>query len=88
VEPAESPDGFVAGPEIKMISVAEEDFGVEIVEYVAGKNAFNGCLGSDRHEDRSFDVAMRSVEHAGTGAGFGTSCLDREAKHLAADGRR
>jgi hypothetical protein len=32
VEAAKSPDGFVAGPEIQMIGIAEEDFSVEIVE--------------------------------------------------------
>jgi len=64
-----------------MIGVAEEDFRVEVVEYVAREDAFDGRLGADRHEDRCFDVAMRGVENAGAGASFGAGSEEVETGH-------
>ena len=52
---------------------------------VAGKNAFDGRLRADRHEDRRFDVAMRGVQNARPRAGGGTDGLEFETKHRSHD---
>ena len=59
----------------------ENDFGVEIVDQIARKNAFDGRLSADGHENRSLDIAMRGVENARAGAGSGADGLKLESEH-------
>ena len=63
-----------------MIGGAEDDPGGELLEQVARREAFDGGLGADRHEDRRFDRAMRGVEQAGAGVGVRAGGLDLEAE--------
>ena len=68
---AEFADQLVAGPEEEVIGVGEDDFGAEVLGEIALREAFDGGLGADGHEDGSFDIAVGGVEDAGAGAGVG-----------------
>lgn len=78
VEAAEFSDQFVAGAEVQVIGVAEDDGGLEFVVEVALGEAFNGALGADGHEDGGGDVAVGGVEDTGPGFGFRTLCKEFE----------
>jgi hypothetical protein len=58
--------GLVAGPEIKMIGVAEDDLGAERLQNVL-RNRLHAACCADRHEDRSLDHLMRQDETARDG---------------------
>jgi hypothetical protein len=81
VESAELTDGFVAGAEEEVISIGEDDFGVEVVQQLNGEEALDGRLGADGHEDRGFDRAVGGVEDPGSGAGSGAGGLKVETEH-------
>jgi hypothetical protein len=49
-----------------MIGVAQDDFGVEIVDQLSGGEAFYSSLRPDGHEYGSFDCAMSGVQQTGT----------------------
>ncbi len=57
VQAAETADGLVAGAEIEVISVAEDDLRTERFERVLG-NSFDSACGADGHEDGSLDGAV------------------------------
>ena len=63
-------DQVVAGPQIEMIGVAQENLGAELLE-IAVRDAFHGALRADRHERRRLDVAVRGRHHAAAGAAVG-----------------
>ena len=64
-----------------MISVRQDDARVEIVYQVALRDAFDGGLRADRHEDRRLDGAVGGVHQARARASIGTDGLQLEA-HL------
>ena len=68
VQTAHAADGFVAGAEIEVVGVGEEDFDAEVVGEVALVESFDGGLGANGHEDRGLDDTVRGVEEAGAGA--------------------
>ncbi len=72
VQAAHAADGFVAGAEVEVIGVGEQDFDAEIGGEVALVEPFDGGLGADGHEDRGLDGSMRRVQQTGAGAGGGT----------------
>ena len=57
VEPAPAGDEIVAGPQIQVIGVAQQDLGADRFE-IAVRDAFHGALRPDRHERRRLDVAV------------------------------
>src|SRR5260370_23981572 len=61
--------------------MCHDDAGVEIAGQVALGDAFDGCLGANRHEHGCFDDAVRSVNQSGARACMGTLGLKLEA-HL------
>jgi Uma2 family endonuclease len=65
VESAKLADQFMAGAEKKMIGIAEDYAGLQFVPQVALVQAFHRRLRSDRHEDRSRNVAVLCVENPG-----------------------
>ena len=67
VKAAHAANGFVAGAEIEVISVAEDDFCAERFERVL-RDGFDGALRADGHKDRGFDGLMRQDETAATAA--------------------
>ena len=61
VQAAHAADGFVAGAEIEMVCVAENDFRAERFERVL-RDGFDGALRADGHEDGGFDGLVRQKE--------------------------
>ena len=63
VQPAAPRDQIVAGTQVEMVGVAEENLGAERFE-IAVRHALDGALRADRHERRRLDVAVRGRHHA------------------------
>ena len=63
VQAAASCDEIVAGPQIEVVGVAEQDLRAEPFE-IAMSEPFHRALGADRHERRRLDASMRSCHHA------------------------
>ena len=61
VQAAHAADGFVAGAQIEVIGVAENDFGAERFEHVL-RDGFDRALRADGHEDRRFHGLMGKDE--------------------------
>ena len=94
VEAAAPRDEVVAGPQIEMIGVAQENVGAELLE-IAVHDALDGALRADRHEGRRLNVAVRGRHHAAAGAAIrvgdakarrrvdmrGRTVYNREADH-------
>ena len=68
VQSAELANYFMAGPQKEMVGVAKDDAGAQIFPQVALIQAFYRRLRADRHEDRSRDVAVLSMQNPGAGA--------------------
>ena len=81
MEAAQPADGFVPRAQKEMISVAEDDLGVQIIDEVAREEAFDGGLRADGHEDRGLDDAVRGVKEARAGVGVRAGGLELEAEH-------
>src|SRR5206468_10730349 len=58
VQTAELADEFVAGSQIEMIGIREDNFGAELLERFLTQ-ALNGRGGADGQEERRFDRAVR-----------------------------
>jgi hypothetical protein len=71
-------DKFVAGAQIEMIGVAQDQRSIDVFEMLGRKRLDRG-LRADRREDRREQIAMRSGEEAG--AGTVVSGRDGEFKH-------
>src|SRR5438876_7688656 len=69
MQSAQLPDQLVAGPEVEMIGIAEDDPGIQLVGQIALGESLDGALCSDRHEYGRFDIAMRCMQHPRAGAG-------------------
>jgi hypothetical protein len=57
MQAAHAADGFVAGAQVEMVGVAEDDFCAEGLERVLG-DGFDGSLRADGHEDGGLDGLM------------------------------
>jgi hypothetical protein len=79
VQAAQLTDELMAGSQVEVISVAEDDGRFQIFPEVALGKPFDGCLGTDWHEDGRGDVAMLGVQNAGTRARHRTFCLKFES---------
>ena len=64
VEPAHRLDHFLAGPEVEVVRVAENDLGAGAA-HVGRAEAADDPMGADRHERRRLHLAMRQRERAG-----------------------
>ncbi len=69
MQAAELADEFMAGTQIEMIGVGEDDARAKRFERVLGEG-FYGSSGADRHEYRRFDCAMGRKEQAASRAGW------------------
>jgi hypothetical protein len=78
MQAAHATDGLVAGTQIEMVSVAEDDFDAEGFERVL-RDGFDGALRADGHEDGGFDGLMGQEETAATatGGGCGEELVER-----------
>jgi hypothetical protein len=72
MQAAHAANGLVAGTQIEMVGVAEDDFCAEGFERVLG-NGFDGSLRADGHEDGGFNGLMGQEETAAAAAGGGFS---------------
>ena len=63
-QPAQIEDGFVSGPEKKMVSVSENDSRVEAFEHLLG-DGLDCAGGPDRHEDGRLDLAVGGPDPSG-----------------------
>ena len=66
----------MARPQVKVVGIRENDFGVEIFFELPGHQAFDRRLGADGHEYGGFDDAVGGMEQAGAGTGLGTLGLE------------
>ena len=78
MQAAHATDGLVAGTQIEMVSVAEDDFDAEGFERVL-RDGFDGALRADGHEDGGFDGLMGQEETAATATrgGCGEELVER-----------
>ena len=60
VQPAHAPDGLVAGPQIEVVSVAEDDLYAQRFQHVL-RNGLDRSGGAHRHEDRRLHRAVRQM---------------------------
>jgi hypothetical protein len=70
MKPAHAADGLVAGAEIEMVGVAQDDFRAEGFERVL-RDGFDSALRADGHEYGGFDGLVRQKETAAATAGGG-----------------
>ena len=63
-------DQLVPGAQIEVVGVAEDDLCLCFDEIVLVEGLDSG-LGADRHKGRRFDLAVRGVQHAGSGTSLG-----------------
>ena len=68
VQAAHAADGLVAGAQVEVIGVAENDLGAERFQRVL-RDGFDRSLRADGHEDRGFDGLMRKTETSAASAG-------------------
>ena len=78
MEAAEGTDELVAGAQIEVVGVGEEDGDAKVVGEIALRESFDGGLGADGHEDGGFDGSVRRVEQSGAGASVGAFGLEFE----------
>ena len=78
MQAAHAADGFVAGAQIEVVGVAEDDFDAEGFERVLG-DGFNSALRADGHEDGGFDglVGQEKAAAATAGGGCGEDLKER-----------
>ena len=65
VQPAKLTNQFMAGTQIEMIGVAEQDLTTEFVQ-ITRQHRLDGSLRPHRHKARRFDRAMRGHQPAKT----------------------
>jgi hypothetical protein len=70
VQTAHPTNGFVAGAEIEVIGVAENDFGAKGLQDVLG-DGFDGAGCADGHEDGGLNGLVGKDELRAAAAGFG-----------------
>jgi hypothetical protein len=62
VQSAHLSNQFVARPKEEVIRVAQDDSGVELARQISLHHAFDGRLGSHRHEHRGFYDAVGGMD--------------------------
>jgi hypothetical protein len=67
MQAAHAANRLMPGPQIKMVSIAENDFSAEQFESVL-RNRFHSSLRADGHKDWRFDGLMRKRETRATAA--------------------
>src|ERR1043166_1518912 len=67
MQSASARDHVVAGPQVQMIGVAQQNLRAERLE-IAMRDAFDCALRADGHERRRLDLAMGRRQHAGARA--------------------
>ena len=82
VQAAHPFNALVARAEEEMVSVGENDFGVEINNEIARGKSFDGALRADGHEHGRFDGAVSGVKETGASPGVGAGGLDFEAERI------
>jgi len=89
MQAAHAADGFVAGEEIEMVCVAEDDFDAEGFERVL-RDGFDGACGADGHEDWGFDglVGQEKTAAAAAGGGCGVELVERSHPVILAGNER
>src|SRR6185295_4230817 len=70
MQAATARDQIVAGPEVQMVGVAEEDLGAQRLE-IAMRDPLHRALRADRHERRRLDGTVRGRHYTATRAPFG-----------------
>jgi hypothetical protein len=70
MQAAHAADGLVAGTQIEVVGIAEDDFRAEGLKRVLG-DGFDGALRAHGHEDWRFDGLMGQQETAAAAAGRG-----------------
>ena len=78
MQSAELRDEVLAGTEVQVVRVAEQDRRAE-GEQLVGIDSLDRRLGADRHERRCQDVAVRGADDAGAGGAVGGDDLERLA---------
>ena len=85
MQAAEAADQLMAGPDVEMVGVAEDDLGAQLLEVFRG-HALDRGLGAHRHEDRGLHRAVQGAHLAAPGraiAGFAVQGIGRTAHHRA-----
>ena len=78
MQAAEAADQLVAGAQIEVIGVAEDDAAAQVFGQVALRQSFDRSLSADGHEHRCLDIAVGRTQHAGAGARDRALRLDLE----------
>ena len=78
VQAAAARDQIVAGPQVQVIGVAQQDLGARSFD-IAVRDAFDGALRADRHERRRVDVAVSRRHDAAARAAVGVCHAEVEA---------
>ena len=81
VQPAAPRDQIVAGPQVQMVGVAEQNLSAERFQ-IAMRDAFHGALRAHRHERRRLDIAVRRRHHAAPRAPVAVRHAKAEWCHL------
>ena len=81
MEPAHGLDHVLAGAEVQVVGVAEDDLRAGAL-HVAGAQAAYDAVGADRHEGGGLDLAVGQGERAGAGEAFGG--VEAELEHQGA----
>src|SRR6185437_17162947 len=82
VQAAQGLHHVATGAQREMIRVGEDNLGVTGNQLVRGY-AFDRGIGSNRHEHRSLDPAVRRSQQTGTRRGL-VACLNRELESMLA----
>ena len=77
MDPAQIVDDVLAGPEVEVVRVSENDLGAER-SHLVGVERLDSCLRADRHERRSADRSVRRFENPS--AGLTLDGFDSEAQ--------
>ena len=81
VQPARLGDQILAGAQVQMIGVGEDNLRADLLQFV-GRHGFDRGLRAHRHEDGRFDHAVRRVQPSTPRAGLGADVQQLELKGL------
>src|SRR5210317_1008001 len=81
VQTAESRHPFMPGAQVKMVGVAENNLGTDLLELLR-QHPLDRALGSNRHEGWRFNPASPSVNRSATRLCVMTHCVQLEFKQV------
>jgi hypothetical protein len=81
VEAAHRLDELLAGSEVEVVRIAEEDRRAELAQAL-GVEPLHGALGADRHEGWRGHVSVGGVEDARPGFAVGRREVEAHGEHL------